>query len=69
MGRHTASMLPPGDAEGAMMTLNMDGHAVLKVRERLKVQPLDQLLAIGRLENVLEIVFAAGFAGTAGDGH
>ena len=43
--------------------------AILKVGERLKVQPFDQLLAIGRIKDVIEVVFAVLFAGTTGDSH
>ena len=39
--------------------------AILKVGKRLKVQPLDQLLAIRRAENVFEVVIAARLASAA----
>ena len=38
------------------------GDAILVVNERLKVQPLNQLLSVRSLENVMEIVFATGFS-------
>ena len=44
-------------------------HPVLEVGEWLKVEPLNQLLAIGGIKNVLEVVFAARFSGTTGDSH
>ena len=45
------------------------GDAILKMGERLKVQPLDELLTIGCVENVFQIIFTAGFARAAGNRH
>ena len=45
------------------------GDAILRISQRLVVQPFNQLLAVRRVENVVEVVFPAGATRAAGDGH
>ena len=45
------------------------GDAILEVCEGLKMQPFDELLAIRRIENIFEVVLAAGAACATGNGH